>query len=149
MPTDWIDKQFDDLKKLADDRYVPLSEAESKMLRAAIAGDVAWCGPSQKNDDPHNDPSSTEEWGPEREVRAGLLRWLCIVKAAEGYVDPQGIRLHGAVISSALNLSGVVLRFPLVLNRCRFTDDIKLVSAELAFLNLSGSFTKAIWADRL
>src|SRR6478735_11102269 len=87
MPTDWIDKQFDDLKKLADDRYAPLSEAESKMLRAAIAGDVAWCGPRQKNDDPHNDPSSTEEWGPEREVRAGLLRWLCIDKAAEGYVD--------------------------------------------------------------
>ena len=48
MTSNWIDNQFNDLKKLADDRYAPLSEAETKMLRAAIAGDVAWCGPSQK-----------------------------------------------------------------------------------------------------
>ena len=105
-------------------------------------------GPSQKNDDPHNDPSSTEEWS--QSARSALVCYAgSVSKAAEGYVHLEGIRLHGAVISSGLNFSGVVLRFPLVLNRCRFTDDIKLVSAELAFLNLSGSFAKAIWADRL
>src|SRR3954447_22496997 len=110
MSTDWIDQQFDELKKLADERFTPFSAAEPKMFRAAITGDVAWCGPSQHNDDPHNNPSSNEEWGSERKIRAELLRWLCVDKMAEGYVDPQGIRLHGAVISSDLNLSGAVLR---------------------------------------
>jgi hypothetical protein len=149
MASDWIEKQFNELKKLAEERFAPLSAAESKMLRTAIAGNVAWCGPSQEDDDPHNNPFADEDWGPEREIRAELLRWLCMDKTAEGYVDPQGVRLHGATISDDLNLSGAVLRFPLVLNRCRFPGNIRLVSAELAFLNLSGSFTRAIWADRL
>ena len=99
MPTDWIDKQFEELKKLAEERFAPLSEAESKMLRAAIAGDFAWCGPSQKNDDPHNDPSSPEEWGPERELRAEVLRWLCVDKAAEVNVDWRGVAAYGAKVS--------------------------------------------------
>jgi hypothetical protein len=149
MPSNWIDKQFDELKKLAEERFAPLSAAETKMLRAAIAGDVAWCGPSQKSVGPQNDPFSNQEWGAEREIRADLLRWLCIDKAAEGYVDARGIRMQAATISGETDLSGAVLRFPLVLNRCRFSGDIWLISGELTFLDLSGSSVKAIRADRV
>jgi hypothetical protein len=63
MPSNWVEKQFEELKKLAEERFAPLSEAETKMLRAAIAGDIAWCGPSEKDDDPHNDPSFAGEMG--------------------------------------------------------------------------------------
>ena len=149
MTSDWIEKQFDELKKLAEERFAPLSLAETKMLRAAIAGDTAWCGPSQKNEDAHNNPSSHEEWAAGREIRAELLRWFCLNKAVENHIDPRGIRLHGAKISGELDLSGAVVRFPLVLNRCRFIADARLVSADLAFLDLSGCATKAIRADRL
>lgn len=149
MASNWIDKQFDEIKKLAEERFSPLSTAETKMLRAAIAGEVAWCGASNKNDDPHNDPSSHERWAADRDVRAELLRWLCLDKAAEAYVDPRGIRVHGASIVGPFDLSGAILRFPLVLNYCRLTDNLKLISAELAFLDLSSSSANGIRADRV
>jgi hypothetical protein len=149
MPSDWIEKQFDELKKRAEERFAPLSQAETKMLRAAIAGETAWCGPSRKNDDPHNDPSSDKEWAAEREIRAEVLRWLCIDKAAKDYVDLRGVVIHGAKISGDVNLSGALLNFPFVLNFCRCSSDFCLISAELTFLDLSGTSCKGIRADRL
>src|SRR5262249_10458963 len=64
-------------------------------------------------------------------------------------VDPWGIIIHGAEISGVLDLSSVVLRFPLALNRCRVTDAIHLISAELPFLDLSGSSVQTMRADRI
>lgn len=147
MSSDWANQRFDELKKLAEDRFGLLSDAENKMLRAAITGDFAFCGPNENDDDPHNNPSSGEDWGPQREIPAELLRWLCVDKTAETYVDPQGIRIHGAKISSSLNLSFASVRFALGFRRCRFSDSIWLVSARLPSLTLSGSSTQKITAD--
>jgi hypothetical protein len=147
MTSDWVDQRFDELKKLAEDRFSPLSEAEKRVLRAAITGDHASCGPSHKDDDPLNNPSSIDEWDTAREIRAKLLRWLCVDHTAETYVDPQGIWIYGAKISSALKLNFTSVRFPLGLRRCRFTDEIRLVSATLPTLNLSGCAVPGIIAD--
>ena len=119
------------------------------MLRGAIDGNYAYCGPGEDDDDPHNDPSKGESWSPKRRIRSDLLRWLCIDKIAESFVDLDGVIVHGAKIEGPLYLSSASIRFPLEFWNCYFTDEIQLVSATVASLRLTGSFTQAIEADGL
>ena len=141
--------RFNELKKLAEERFSELSVAESQMLRASVSGDIAWCGPSDQTRDPNNDPSSAQEWGPEREIRAEMLRWLCVEKTAENQVDPRGVRVFAAKISGLLDLNDTSVRFPIALGRCRFTHDIWLRLARLRALSLEGSCVQSVKADSL
>jgi hypothetical protein len=140
-------RSVDDLVALAQARFADLSEAELKLLRAAPKGEVAWCGPSAKDDDPANDPAKADEWAPEREIRADLIRWLYVDRAAASAVDPKGIQIHAAKITGGLDLSFVSVPFPLGLCRCRFTDDADLTSTDLPALNLAGSQVQSVTAD--
>src|SRR5271169_974299 len=116
----------EDLLKLAEARFQPLRDAERKLLNAAPSGEVAWCGPSQKDFDPANDPKKADSWGPERTIRAALIRWLCIDRVARIYVDPRGIQAHGARLEGSLDLSFVRVRFPLALRCCSLREETKL-----------------------
>jgi len=147
MASDWVGKQSEELTKLARARFGALSTAEGKLLRAVITGDYAWCGPSDDDNDPGNKAISNEEWGQKRTVRAELLCWLCVDPAAEGHVHAEGISLHGARISGELDLSLVVVRFPLRFRHCRLTSEVKLGLAVLALLDLSASSAGSISAD--
>jgi hypothetical protein len=66
-----------ELVTLALAEFTHLSEAELKMLCAAAEGDVAYCG-TDPHDSEHqylNDPElATVYWGPERDIRSGLIR---------------------------------------------------------------------------
>jgi hypothetical protein len=140
-------RPVDDLVALARARFPDLSEAELTLLRAAPKGEVAWCGPSAKDDDPANDPAKAEEWGPEREIRAELIRWLCVDRDAASAVDPVGIQVHAARIMGALDLSFVSVPFPLGLRRCCLTGDVNLISTDLRTLDLAGSRVRSVTAD--
>ena len=148
MSSDWSDKQLEELRKLAEARFGHLSAAERKMLEGAIEGDYAYCGPEELKD-PHNNPSAAGKWAQDRRIRAELLRWLCIDKTAESFVDLDGIIVQGGKIEGALYLSSASIRFPLEFWNCYFTDEIQLVSASVASLRLTGSFTQSIEADGL
>ncbi len=63
-----------DLIAAARAKFGELSAAEEKMLRCAESGDVAYCGPSAKDDDPENDPAKASEWGKDRTIRAKLIQ---------------------------------------------------------------------------
>ena len=108
---------------------------------------MAFCGPSAKDDDPANDPAKAEEWGPEREIRAGLIRWLCVDRDAASAVDPKGIQVHAARITRALDVSYVPVPFPLRLSRCGFNENVNLVSTDLPSLRLTGSFVRSVTAN--
>jgi len=43
-----------ELEQLARSRFDSLSEAETKMIRAACVGEVAFCGTSPESDQPSN-----------------------------------------------------------------------------------------------
>ncbi len=136
-----------DLEVLAQERFAPLSQAELRLLRAAPKGEAAFCGPSAKNDDPANDPAKADEWGPEREIKADLIRWLCVDRDAASVVDPRGIQIYAARITGALDLAFVSVPFPLCLRRCHFTDHVNLISTDLPTLILAGSRVLSVTAD--
>ena len=124
-----------------------LSAAELKLVYAAAKGEEAWYGPSHDDDDPSNDPSKANEWGPERQISAEVIRWLCVDKRARDHVDPEGIVVHGAKINGQLHLSYVTVPFPLRLWFCALTDGATLRSMQIPKLDLSDSFVGSLQAD--
>lgn len=151
MPDGPLQDQINELERLARARFTdpPLSEAEQKLVRAAPKGEFAICGPKVKRDDPAYDPSKAEEWGGDREIRAELIRWLCVNRRAKELVDPRGIQLFGAMVSDSLDLDNVTIPFRLRLERCWLTQGLTLLDAQMPMLDLQGTRVRAITADRV
>ena len=147
MPIPSSTSRSEELLSLAEDRFRPLREAELKVLRAVPAGEVAWCGPSQKDFDPANDAGKANSWGPERTVRATLIRWLCIDGEARKFVDPRGIQIHGAKIEGVLDLSFVRIRFPVLLNCCSLREEVRLRFLRIPTISLNGSWVRTVNAE--
>ena len=147
MPISPSANKLEELMRLAQARFPDLREAEMRILRAAPAGEEAWCGPSQKDFDPLNDPAKASTWGSERSIRAGLIRWLCIDREARGYVDPRGLQIHGARIEGPLDLSFVRVPFPLALQNCSFREEIRLRFLRIPTISFNGSWVRSINAE--
>jgi len=135
------------LLELAQERFAPLREAERTLLAAAPLGETAWCGPSPKDFDPGNNPAKGDSWGPERSIRAALIRWLCIDRDARNLVDPRGIHAHGARIEGSLDLSFVGVHFPLALRCCSLKEETKLRFLRIPTISFAGSFVRSINAE--
>lgn len=137
------------LIRLAETQFPGLTPAEEALLLHEDIGNTsraafAVAGTSPDPEDPSNDPGHANKWGAERNVRASLIRWLCVDPRALALVDPGGIRLFGARITGPLELSYVHVPFALVLNHCSIPERINLHSAETRQLNLNGSYTNEI-----
>ena len=129
--------------------FSKLTPAETALMK--FAGDYrsepdgfAAAGPSTIPDDPTNDPAHADEWSTQREVRADLIRWLCVDPRARALIDPQGIRLLGARITGKLNLSDLKVPFPLVLRECSIGERMTFERAEFPRFDLGGSYTGEI-----
>ena len=129
----------DDIENVARRRFNGLTTAEERLLRAAPAGEFAYCGPTVLHKD--NDPSKADSWGDERTIRAALIRWLCVDPNASKRIDPRGVRLFGALILNSLDLSFVTVPFLLGFYRCRLSDDANLMGIKVPRLDFDGSFT--------
>jgi hypothetical protein len=62
---------------------------------------------TDNDDDQRNDTSRGDQWGVERLIHAGLIRWLCIDPHARGLIDSKGLQRYGAKIPDALDLSDI------------------------------------------
>jgi sRNA-binding regulator protein Hfq len=147
MVAEGSQRPVDDLEGQAQACFGELTQAELKLLRAAPKGEVAFCGPSAKNDDPANDPAKADEWGSGREIRAELIRWLCVDRAATSAVDPRGIQVHAARIGGGIDLSFLHVPFPLGLFRCYLAADANLRWSRLPVLSFERSRVRSINAD--
>jgi hypothetical protein len=142
------------LVKLALIRFHTLTRAERAMFEFAQAGNVergqfAVAGSSSNQGDPSNDPKNAERWDRSREVRAGLIRWLCEDPDALHLVGPSGIALMGARVVGDLNLDAVQPHFGLTLVRCSIPGRVSMVNAHLQSLRMSDSCTGQIYAAGL
>jgi hypothetical protein len=142
------------LVDLARSKFANLTPAELALLRfagsnPAPGGGFAAAGPSANSDDPSNDPAHADEWSKDREVRAELIRWLCVDPEAIRRIDPQGLRLLGARIVGGLNLSLVRVPFAITLRNCSIANPMNLASAQIEDLDLSGSHTGPIHAESI
>ncbi|MFZ0246623.1 hypothetical protein [Candidatus Binatus sp.] len=132
------------MEELSRKKFRDLSEAEERVVRAASDGTEADCRLGGGSD-----PEKVDTWPATRNVRADLIRWLCIDRAASEQVDPKGIQIQGARITEPLDLSFTNVPFPLVLSSCRLEQDLNLKSAKMPLLSLQGSWTGAIDAEGL
>src|SRR5260370_33975179 len=121
MPDDLYQQTSDQMQKMAEAHFGKgkLSAAEIKLVRKAVTPYEAVCGSSADARDPSNDPGFSQKWESSREVRAEVIRWLCVDRDAKVLVDPLGIQGLGARITGELNLRVAVVPFPIRLNRCR------------------------------
>src|SRR5262245_17726024 len=132
---------------LAHARCGPLSAAELAVVRSAPRRELAWCGPDANPDNPANDPTHGKDWGPERSVRAELVRWLHTDPEVSRQIDPSGLGIAGARITGTLDLSYVKADTPITLVRCYIPDGIDLTSSQLQGFEVRASVTGPISAD--
>jgi len=135
------------LEMLALAKFSPLSEAESRLLRAVPEGNTAYCGPSENPKDPDNHPTHSDRWDEHRHIRATLIRWLCSDSTAKVCIDPRGIRIYAARIQGDLDLSFIKIPFPLVLLRCRLAGHFNLDVTEIPDLDLAGTWLEKLSAE--
>jgi hypothetical protein len=134
-----------DLETLARAHFTTLTAAEVKICHAASNGELAFCGPSDDQNHPTNDPDKAGQWGTERHIKADLIRWLCVT--AKEQVDPSGIQIFGARLIGALHLSHVTVPFPLAFACCQFSGEINLEGAHTRTVSFVKTFVGSIFAD--
>src|SRR5262249_23903947 len=128
------------LVEVARSKFANLTRAELALLRfvganPAPGSGFAAAGPSSKPADPSNDPAHADEWSKDREVRAAVIRWLCVDPEAIRCIDPKGLRLLGAEIVGGLDLSTVRVPFAITLRNCSIPEVIDLTSTTIGNLD--------------
>ena len=129
----------DQLEQMARRKFGTLSNAEVLLLRSAPERRIKWASPRENLDDPINDPSHGESWGPERTLRAAILVWLCSDPVASRLVHPSGPGIIAARISGPLDLSYQTVPFPLTLVQCAIKDGVDISHARLRGLDLQAA----------
>ncbi|WP_327698793.1 membrane-associated oxidoreductase [Streptomyces sp. NBC_00459] len=82
------------------------------------------------------------DWGPERTIRASVLRALLLSTPQDGEIPR--LRLSGARITGHLNLMYAVVDHPLHLRYCHFDESPDLYGTRLRQLNLRGSVLPSV-----
>lgn len=110
-----------------------LTPAEQRVWRAFPRGrDVDF------RESPADDPARGADWGPERTVRASVLRAL-LLSAPQEDGEIAALRLAGARITGVLRLQYADIDHAVRLSDCFFEDPPVLYGARLRQLNLRGS----------
>jgi hypothetical protein len=155
-PDSWSNTAGGRIEALARGKFADLLPAEVRLIWAAATTKRAALGPSENLWEPANNPEFSEtgnpeksvpRWGAEREVRADVIRWLCIDTEASKLVDPRGIQLFGARVTGELDLLHTCVPFPLSMVHCRIVGALFLNGCQIPRLDLDGSWTGAISAD--
>lgn len=127
------------LEGLVSEKFGDLTAAERSLLGAASLGESANCGVIAKGPNaPENDPAQASAWGSERQIRATLIRWLCVDAKAAKLVEVRGLTVACAKIVGELDLAAATVAFPLIFFKCSFPEGLNLLYADLFLLNLDG-----------
>jgi hypothetical protein len=141
-----------ELSRLAASKFPNLTHAELALLEFVDIGNLnhgefAVAGPSPNPLDPSNDPKDAATWTRDRDIRATLIEWLTVDRAAIARIHPSGIRVLGTRVVGSLDLSYVRVPFGIMMIRCSIPEQIRLQATEIPRLDLSGSYTGEIFAN--
>ncbi|MEU3733519.1 membrane-associated oxidoreductase [Streptomyces sp. NPDC033538] len=120
-----------------------LTPAEARVWRAFATGTAV---DFRAADD--EDPADGGAWGPERTVRAAVLRALLLDGPREGG-EVAALNLAGARVTGPLELQYATVDHPLRLRHCHFDDVPRLYAARLRDVNLSESVLPGLIAHAL
>lgn len=126
-----------------------LTASERKLLEAVPSGADVLCGPTDDKIGSENHPSKGHKWHESRQIRAGLIRWLCVDEAATKLIDPKGIQIYGAKVIKMLDLSSISIPFELCIVKSRILETMWLSNANINSLYLNGTWTGPIHAGGL
>lgn len=130
-------RRWGDIKALAGTSD-GLTDAELQLLEACRRGESCTLG----------DGSRPEMPDIERNIRAELLCYLIKGGCADCAV-PDGVRVLGAYVTGALQLSFERARGGIAMHHCRFEGEIVLVQTIFEHLSLSGSAVTRIMAQNI
>ncbi len=146
-PPDPAEAASDQLERMATARFGALNPAERTAVRAAAQRKLAWIGHAEGLDNPANDPTQAEQWGPDRTIRADILRWLYADASAAALMDPSGVGIAGARISGRLDFSYLTVTKPITLLASYVPDGIDFSNAQLRTFDLRRCRTGTIDGD--
>src|SRR6185437_773808 len=86
-----------------------------------------------------DDPVRQDYWGPDRIVRARVIRALLLGASERKPGTAPAIRLRGARISGRLDLMGTTIDWPLVCEYCQFDNEVRLVESETKTIRITHS----------
>ena len=130
-----------ELLRAAGQRLGTLTNAEKKMMLAAVRGDTLLCGSVR--------PRRGEHMTGNREIRSEVLRWLLVDDEAKCHVDTRGVKILGAKIIGPICLSHSTITFPLRIIQCLIEHEVDLSYAQTRTISLVGSNSGEIRANRL
>ncbi|WP_143542723.1 hypothetical protein [Rhodococcus qingshengii] len=117
----------------------------ARLQSAAQAGTTLDLAADLDPDSPDRDPTFADNWGAERHLPAAALRAVLIDRTLR--VDPRGLRINGARITTALDLENVHFDYPLYLTQCRIEGLADLSGTTFKELRLTGSHVKTLALD--
>ncbi|WP_210587764.1 membrane-associated oxidoreductase [Streptomyces sp. GESEQ-35] len=115
-----------------------LTAAELRVWQAFPRGELV-----DFRTDEDEDAAAGTDWGPERTLRASVLKALLISGPQEDG-EIAALRVTGARITGALDLTHAVVDHPIRLSRCHFSDPPDLYGSQLRRLSLRGSVLPAL-----
>ncbi|GGK88352.1 membrane-associated oxidoreductase [Streptomyces flaveus] len=115
-----------------------LTRAEERVWRAFPRGEAV-----DFRTDGDEDAAAGGDWGPERTLRASVLRAL-LASAPQEDGEIATLRVNGARITGVLDLTYAVVDHPISLRSCYFTDPPYMYGAQLRRLSLRGSVLPAL-----
>jgi hypothetical protein len=138
-----------ELTALARIEFPDLDLYPSELVLLTVAADppLEFSIDSEGTEDSADSADPLDDSGPVGEVRAQLIRWLCINPQAKVLIDPCGIQVSGARVTGQLNLNYADVPFPITLLNCVLTEPASMICMRVPDLIFSGSSTRAITMD--
>jgi hypothetical protein len=129
-----------------DPLYHRLSDAERFVLRSVREGRVADF--DERFAAAYPELHDSHAWD-HRTIRSTVLADLCVGRYGPLAMTPFGVRIKGARVVGEWQLSGATIACVVSLHRCLIPETIWLRDTHLRLINLAGSRTGSIQADRL
>lgn len=124
-----------------------LTPAEARVWRAFPRGEAVDFRTAEDTAE-DEDASLGGAWGPERTVRASVLRAL-LLTAPQEEGEVAALKVAGARITGVLDLRYATVESVVRLSGCCFDEAPDLSGAHLSYLNLTDSVLPGLWSARV